>query len=400
MKKITAFLMVATGLIISCIAGFVSVFGMIALFAGHAIVIGTAIGSIEFGKVVASAWLKLNWNNKGLSWWHRTYLLVSIGSILILTSMGIFGYFSAAYFEKNAPMGNLKLQEEGYDRQIDQKKAEIVRLEARTNLLDKNVESFLKSDKASGGLRASASLKKERDSLQKQINDDYAIINDLSNKVLPLKQQTVTVEAKLGPAKNVADLFGITNPDAAVRMIIALIMIVFDPLAIVLMLAGLVSYNEFYEERLLKASRKAKEDDDAVSAPSEPVMVPEEPVVAIMEPSPIMEPEPVVPEPLPELLLTEEVPVELAVDPFKIVHDLNTPVAELPEEEAVEEVDPTVSAVKETPNADYRERLINFLQDEPGLATELEIIINQLAEEKAQKENIEKERDTGLPSND
>ena len=395
MKKFSAILMVLTGLIISIIAGFVSVYGMIALFAGHAIVIGIMIGSIEFGKIVASAWLKLNWDSKNLSWWHRTYLLVAIGSILVLTSMGVFGYLSAAYFEKNAPMGNLKLQADGYEQQIAQKKSEITRLEARTTLLDKNVESFLKNDKASKGMQASTSSKKERDALQKQINDDYAVINDLSNKLSPIKAQTITVEAKLGPAKNVADLFGITNPDAAVRMIIALIMIVFDPLAIVLMLAGLVSYNEFIDERRLKAAEKPVEAPEPVEPSPEPEIIPEGIVEA---------PEEIIPET--ELLLTDEIPEVYSElqeeDNFQIVHSLQTPVAELVEEpetvEPVEEVD--LAPTDEKKGADYRERLINFLQEEPGLATELEIIINQLADERVQKENIEKAGQTDVGSTD
>jgi len=141
-------------------------------------------------------------------------------------------------------MAGIALQTSGLERQIAVKDAEVKRIETRLAQIDKNIDTFLNSDKATAGLRASNSLKGERDKLQKTLDERNIEINALNEKLTPLKQQGSEVEAKLGPIKYVAALFGMTDPESAVRIVIIMIMLVFDPLAIVLMISGLISISQ------------------------------------------------------------------------------------------------------------------------------------------------------------
>jgi uncharacterized protein YhaN len=115
--------------------------------------------------------------------------------------------------------------------------------------INNNINAFLTSGAASKGLRASNQLKAERDQIQKQIDANNQEINGLSDKLVPLKTQASEVQAKLGPIKYVAALFGFQDPEVAVRILILLIMVAFDPLAICLIIAASVAYDDYKDRK-------------------------------------------------------------------------------------------------------------------------------------------------------
>lgn len=248
-KLIGAVLLLINGLAISLIAGGVSVYGMTILFSGHALIVALMIASMEFGKLSAATWLKFNWGNRKVSRLQKSYLLTAVIVISALTDIGLFGFLSAAHLEQNSPLAGLGIQAQQYQTQLDQKIATNKRIEGRLTQIDTNINAFLTNGAASKGLKASATLKAERDALQKQADENNQLINDLNTKLAPLKQKSTEVEAKLGPVKFLATTLGYKDAEVAVRMVIILIMIAFDPLAVILILSSMTTFREINDHK-------------------------------------------------------------------------------------------------------------------------------------------------------
>lgn len=264
MKLASAMIVFLTAGIISLIAAYMSVIGMGALFAAGGFTVVLMMSSLEFGKLVASGWLKVNWNNPNVNRIHKFYLTSAVGVLMLITSIGIYGFLSAGHLEQKAPLAGLEVQSQQLEVKIAQNISENERLERRLNQIDQNIAVFLNNDQASRGLSASRSLKAERDRLQKQVDDNNNEINELNEQLIPLKMQTSEVEAKLGPVKYVAALFGWTETESAVRFVILVLMFAFDPLAVVLLLSAMITINEWYKERAPKLVRRDPEEDDFI----------------------------------------------------------------------------------------------------------------------------------------
>lgn len=235
--------------IIAAVAAYFSIVGLVALFAASAIPVAIMGGVLEIGKLWASGVLKLNWTNPNYNAMLKTYLCAAVGTLMLITSIGIYGFLSAGHLEQAAPRADLKVQTEQLDLQVQQRNGENERLQQRLGQIDQNIAVFLKNEQASKGLRASKSLQVERDSIQKKLEDNNTQINELQKKLAPLRMQDNAVAAKLGPVKYVAALFGWEDEESAVRLVILILMIGFDPLAVVLMLCGLIMIKEHEEER-------------------------------------------------------------------------------------------------------------------------------------------------------
>lgn len=240
----------ATGILISAIAGWFSIVGLVALFNASAMAIAIMGGSLELGKIVAATWLKAYWSNTAVPILHKGYLLIAVLLLLCTTSLGIFGFLSAAHLEQSAPLGGLEIEVQQYQVQLDQRMADNDRMIKRLDQIDKNISSFLEQGAASRGLSASQNLKKERADISLKIDENNIRINELNTKLAPLKAKTGMVEAKLGPVKYLADAIGYgDNPEFAVQMVIVLIMIPFDPLAMILILSGMITIREWRNDR-------------------------------------------------------------------------------------------------------------------------------------------------------
>jgi hypothetical protein len=261
MKLFGGILVLVMGIIISIVAAWFSVTGMVALFNANAIGVMAMMISLESGKLVGAGWLKLNWTNRNVGFVHRYYLLSAVCVLSLITSLGIYGYLAAGHLEQAAPQANIAVQAQPLQLQLDQKNQQNQQLTQRLNQIDQNIAVFLKNDQASKGLRASGTLKKERDDIQKQIDANNAQINDLNSKLAPLKMQNNEVEAKLGPVKYFAALIG-WDADSAVRLVICMIVSVFDIFAVVLLLSALTTFREIYGDRQLPEPEPVEEEDD------------------------------------------------------------------------------------------------------------------------------------------
>lgn len=252
-----------TAIAISAVAAYFSIVGLAALFAATATGVIVMAATLEVGKIVTTKLIHTLWKSKRATWFLKGPLMLMVASLMAVTSLGIYGYLSKGHLEQNAPMAGITIQSEGLERQVAQKTEENKRLETRLAQIDQNIGVFLKNDQATKGLSASKSMKAERDKIQAQINKNYEEINGLSDKLVPLKMKGSEVEAKLGPVKYVAELFGMQDAEAAVRMVILLIMIAFDPLAICLIIAASVAYDDHKDrKRGIETEVRAKREDE------------------------------------------------------------------------------------------------------------------------------------------
>lgn len=240
-------LLVATT--IAAVAAWFSITGLVALFNASALSVAIMGIALEVGKLVASGILKLNWSNPNYNRALKGYLLVAIATLMMVTALGIFGFLSAAHLEQSAPRADLQVQSQQLELQVEQRNQETQRLQQRLTQIDQNISVFLKNDQASRGLRASRTLQTERTSIQQRLESNNEQINALQERLAPLRMKSNAVETKLGPVKYVAALFGWNDEESAVRLVILILMVGFDPLAVVLILCGIIMLKEHRDEK-------------------------------------------------------------------------------------------------------------------------------------------------------
>ena len=264
MKLFFGLLALTSAAAIAAVAALFSLTGLAAIFAASYWPIIAMGAVLENGKLVAASWLHANWSNPRVSWFHKGYLSAAILALMLITAIGIYGYLAKGHLDQEVPLGTANLQIAQRQQQIDTDRANITRLTDRQAQLDAAVNSLIQQNFVVRSQSIRAQQKAEREQIAGDLLTAQHDVDRLSQEMLPLKMQTNDVEAKLGPVKYVADLFGWTDRDAAVRMIILILMVAFDPLAISLVLAGSISVQEWIEQR--SGPNEAKQEEPLSSA--------------------------------------------------------------------------------------------------------------------------------------
>lgn len=293
----------AVALAISAIAEFYSIAGLIAIFAASPWAVAIMGAALGVGKITAAVWLKLNWHRA--SWTYKLYLVPAVAFLMALTSMGIFGYLSKAHSEQSLVSGDAQAQLAIYDEKIKTQR-DAIELNRRTlEQMDQAVDQVLSRSTNVQGATRSAQLRRsqqaERARLLKEIEQSQQTIAQINEQRAPIANEIRKIEAEVGPIKYIAAMIYGDNPDTnlleqAVRWVIIMIVIVFDPLALVLILAAQQSLRWYREEQQ-----------------SMPVQAATEPATEPVAPEPLVEP-PVEPpaetpsEPVPEPTLRERYP--------------------------------------------------------------------------------------------
>lgn len=240
----------ATALLLSVTAAYYSVAGLTAIFAAATLPIIIMGGSLELGKVVATVWLHNNW--KRVPYLFKVYLIPAILFLMFLTSMGIFGFLSAAHLEHSTTLGDGSARVEIYDDKIATAKQNIEAARNTLKQLDATVNLTMDRTTDAGSVQSAANLRKrqgrERADLQKEIAAAQVEIAKLQELRAPLAVEARKIEAEVGPLKYIAALMYGDNPDSnllerAVRWVIILIVLVFDPLALCLILAANLQFD-------------------------------------------------------------------------------------------------------------------------------------------------------------
>ena len=222
---------------LSGIAAYYSVIGLAQIFPGSywpIIVMGTVL---ELSKLVTVSWLYNNWNVTVRI--MRYYFLTAIVLLMLITSMGIFGYLSKAHLDSNIVLGANSVQLKTLDTQ------EKIAKERLTYLLQR------------AGDPATASRK-----IDVQIQETQAELKRISTEKLPLLSEENKLTAEIGPIKYIAELFYSKDDpnfiDKAVRSVILIIIIVFDPLAVLLLIASNQTYQRLKQPVEVESAKKAK----------------------------------------------------------------------------------------------------------------------------------------------
>ncbi len=226
-------------------AAWFSIAGLIAIFSASQLSIGIMGSVLEIAKLVSVSWLYRNWNVAATG--IKAYLCLAVGVLMLITSLGIFGFLSKAHLEHSISSGGTnEIKIQNLERRITVQESSIVDAERVLSQLDSAVEVLISYDRIrgpDGALAVRKSQAAERQSLNESINAAFSKIETLQADLDPLLQAKLSLEVEVGPLKYIAELiYGEENAqqhfDSAIRGVILLLVVVFDPLAVVLLLAA------------------------------------------------------------------------------------------------------------------------------------------------------------------
>ena len=235
----------ATALLLSVVAAYYSVAGLVAIFSAATIPVIIMGGSLELGKIVATVWLHNNWRRAPILF--KLYLVPAVAFLMLLTSMGIFGYLSKAHSDQSLISGDATAKIAIYDEKIKTERDNIDANRKALKQLDEAVDQVMGRSSDERGAERSVQIRRsqqaERGRLLKEIEQSQKRITALNEERAPLAAEYRKVEAEVGPIKYIAALVYGDGTDQntlekAVRFVIIMIVLVFDPLALTLILAA------------------------------------------------------------------------------------------------------------------------------------------------------------------
>ena len=255
---ILAWLLLLTGLTISAVAIYYSVVGLTAIFSAAAIPIIIMGSALEIGKLVCASWLKANWEKAPR--FMKYYMTIAVVVLMLITSMGIFGFLSKAHNDQSLVSGDVTSKIAIYDEKIKIEKENIDANRKALKQLDEAVDQVrARSQDEKGADKAVAIRKaqqKDRSRLGQEITESQKRISALNEERAPIAAEVRKVEAEVGPIKYIAAFIYGSSPDEsmlerAVTWIIILIVIVFDPLAVIMLLASQMTFAWTREQKEL-----------------------------------------------------------------------------------------------------------------------------------------------------
>ena len=273
---ILAYLLLLTGLTISSVAIYYSVAGLTAIFSAAAVPIMVMGISLEIAKLVCATWIKAYWARVPRV--MRTYMVVAIIVLMMITSLGIFGFLSKAHNDQNLVSGDVQSRIAIYDEKIATARGNIESDRKQLKQMDEAVDQVMaRSTSETGADKAVAirrSQARDRAQLSKDIETNQKLISQLNDEAAPIRAEVRKVDAEVGPIKYIAAFIYGTTPDAsmlekAVTWVIIMIVVVFDPLAVIMLLASQMTFGWRKEIR----QARARADDDGM-VDSDPTIMP------------------------------------------------------------------------------------------------------------------------------
>jgi len=276
--KIIAYLTLLSGLIISAVAVWYSVAGLVSIFAASAVSIIIMGVALEVSKLVATVWLKWNWRRAPSL--IKIYLIAAIAILMIITSLGIFGYLSKAHLDQNIVSGDVQAKISLADEKIKIERENIANAQAVIKQMDAAVTGVIATgdqeiklkdgttqvrSAAERSLQIRRSQSRDRETLTKQIEEAQSRIVKLQEEIAPVRAEMRKVEAEVGPIKYIAKLIYGDQTDQnmlerAVTWVIITIVLVFDPLAVVLLLSSQYSFQWFRQQEEERKNELVQED--------------------------------------------------------------------------------------------------------------------------------------------
>lgn len=255
------YLALIAALAISCVAGYFSIIGLTAIFAGafwQVIIMGSVL---EFGKLVTASWLYRNWHQ--VSGFIKLYLTAAVALLMLITSMGIFGFLSKAHIEQQliSQSGDAE-QIQIVDSKIQYQQQQIDDVDKQIAQIDTNISKMTEKGQTKSALAAISQQRKSRDALVAKKDGLVQVISGYKTEKITLEAKVKKLEAEVGPIKYIASMIydqaDGTQLEKAVRLVIILLVIVFDPLAVVLLIAANIGLSNKRVAKPVKKTFKKK----------------------------------------------------------------------------------------------------------------------------------------------
>lgn len=241
-------------LMIAGAAAYFSISGLAVLFAAEMMAVIIMASILEAGKLGTTFYLHHFWKELPFWKWALTGMVIIL---MIITSMGIFGFLSKGHLEQESPAILLQAEIEDINKQIDSHKGVINDYETELQGFRDALARYTELGAVTKGLAAREELSGELAAIRQAISSERTNIRELQQESLELQKEIARIEAELGPIKYVAELFGfdLDNEDGkgqAVRIIIVMLMLAFDPLAILLIMAADWALKQHQQEKRRK----------------------------------------------------------------------------------------------------------------------------------------------------
>lgn len=253
-KLIVGIMLMIWAVLLSGLAGYVSIIGMVALFPAGGFTIVAIMALLESSKLLVAGWTHANWKNKLVPRWLKTYMVAAVITLMAITGIGVYGFMTKAHIEQNAPTATVQIDIDQKETALDQLEAQRGQLQTQQNQINETVSSYLEGGRAQGAGSFIRQQRAEQTRIQAEIRTLNDQITAANVELAPLRREIAGSEAKLGPLKATAELFGWKDPAGAVKFIILMLMFCFDPLAVGTMIAGTIMIGEYLRMRREKAA--------------------------------------------------------------------------------------------------------------------------------------------------
>ena len=265
-KLIVGIMLMTMAILISGLAGLVSIIGMMALFPAGGITIVAIMALLESSKLLIAGWTHANWKSKIVPRWLKAYMVAAVITLMAITGMGVYGFMTKAHIEQNAPTASVQIDIDQKETALDQLEVQRTQLQTQQNQINETVASYLEGGRAQGAGTFIRQQRAEQARIQAEVSDLNDQITAANVALAPLRREIAGSEAKLGPLQSVAELLGLKDPAGAVKFIILMLMFCFDPLAVGSMIAATIAIGEY-----LRLRREA-----ALEESHQPTVVPAE----------------------------------------------------------------------------------------------------------------------------
>ena len=229
---------------VSAVAGYFSIVGLMAIFPAAAMSILAMGVVLEIAKLVTASWLYQNWERANLL--MKAYFVPAVAILSIITSMGIFGFLSKAHIDQGVESGDATAKIERLDKNIESNSREVERAQRTLDSFDETLDRYTSLGFVTRGLDARKEQQEEREAMRNIIAKAEAENDKLYDQRSELSAEVRAFEVEVGPIKYIADLIyedGRENLEEAVRAVIIMLVLVFDPLAILLVIAANMQLN-------------------------------------------------------------------------------------------------------------------------------------------------------------
>jgi len=236
---------------ISAVAAYYSIVGLMAIFSAAAFSIAVMGVVLEIGKLVTASWLYQNW--KTVPKVLKYYLTSAVVILMFITSMGIFGYLSKSHIDAGTNTSQVSVKLDRVNSRIASEQKTIDRAERQLENLDKALERYVELGAVSKGLDRRESQEEERLKLTNMVNKSQEKIDEYLDEKSEYQLEIKNFEVEVGPLKYISALLygddALTFLENAVRWVILILVFVFDPLAVLLVVAANITIRDVLNKR-------------------------------------------------------------------------------------------------------------------------------------------------------